>query len=44
MRQDAGRQRGERPFVFTDLSRRRGLDEVVSFIAETGGLRPPARH
>jgi urease accessory protein len=39
MRQDAGRQRGERPFVFTDLSRTRGLDDVVSFIVESGGLR-----
>jgi urease accessory protein len=41
MRQDAMRQRGERPFVFTDLSRQRGLKEVVSFIAQTGGLRSP---
>jgi urease accessory protein len=44
MRQDASRQRGARPFVFTDLSRQRGLDDVVSFIAETGGLRPRGRH
>jgi urease accessory protein len=43
MRQDAGRQRGERPFVFTDLSRQRGLDDVVSFIAESGGLTPRPR-
>jgi urease accessory protein len=43
MRQDAGRQRGARPFVFTDLSRQRGLDDVVSFITETGGLRPSAQ-
>jgi urease accessory protein len=44
MRQDAGRQRGARPFVFTDLSRQLGLDDVVKFIAESGGLRPPGRH
>jgi urease accessory protein len=43
MREDAGRQRGGRPFVFTDLSRQRGLDDVVSFIAESGGLTPRPR-
>jgi urease accessory protein len=42
MRQDAGRRRGERPFVFTDLSRQRGLEDVVSFIVNSGGLRPRA--
>jgi len=43
MRQDAARQRGPRPFVFTDLSRQRGLGDVVSFIAESGGLTPRSR-
>ena len=38
MERDAGRQRGKRPFGFTDLSRGKGLDEVVSFIVEQGGL------
>jgi urease accessory protein len=32
MRADAIEQRGTRPFVFTDLRRRIGLDEVISFI------------
>jgi len=39
MRADAARQRGDRPFVFTDLSRQKGLEAVVRFICESGGLR-----
>lgn len=35
---DARRQRGERPFVFTDLTRLQGVDDVVAFIAKAGGL------
>jgi urease accessory protein len=35
---DAARQRGARPVVFTDLSRLRGLEDVVRFIVESGGL------
>ncbi len=35
---DARRQRGERPFVFTDLTRLQGVDDVVAFIARAGGL------
>jgi urease accessory protein len=38
MRRDAAIQRGERPFVFTDLSRLDGLDTVIRFIADRGGL------
>jgi urease accessory protein len=38
MRHDAGAQRGERPFVMTDLLRLIGVDEIVQFIAEHGGL------
>jgi urease accessory protein len=38
MRGDAERQRGARPFVFTDMLRRKGLDEVIAFIARAGGL------
>ena len=30
--------RGARPFGFTDLSRGKGVDEIVAFLAETGGL------
>ena len=38
MRSDALRQRGDRPFVFTDLRRRQGLPEIVSFLELNGGL------
>lgn len=40
MRRDTKAQRGERPFVFTDMRRRVGLEEIVAFIARAGGLRP----
>jgi len=39
MEADAARQRGKRPFGFTDLSRGRGLEAVVGFILENGGLQ-----
>jgi len=42
MDSDARRQRGERPYVFTDLTRLQGLDEVIAFLAKAGGL-PAAR-
>jgi urease accessory protein len=38
MRSDAQRMRGDRPFVFTDLSRSTGVDAVVEFILINGGL------
>ena len=38
MQADAERARGTRPFGFTDLSRGKGLDAVVAFLAEQGGL------
>ena len=40
MESDATKARGERPFVFSDLTRLQGVDEVVAFIARAGGLRP----
>ncbi len=40
MRADTEKQRGARPFVFTDMRRRVGLDEVIAFIEEHGGLQP----
>jgi urease accessory protein len=39
MEADAWRMRGERPFVFTDLTRRTGLDRIERFIVETGALQ-----
>jgi urease accessory protein len=41
---DAKRGRGDKPFVFTDLTRLIGVDEVVEFVVRTGGLvqRVPA--
>jgi urease accessory protein len=41
---DARRGRGDKPFVFTDLTRLAGVEEVVDFIVRTGGLveRVPA--
>jgi urease accessory protein len=38
MESDARNQRGERPFVMTDLTRLKGLDEVIAFIERQGGL------
>jgi len=38
MEQDTRKVRGERPYVFTDLLRHKGLSEVVSFIERAGGL------
>ena len=42
MRADATVQRGARPFVCSDLLRLKGVDEVVAFLLETGGLAQPA--
>ena len=39
MESDTRRQRGERPFVFTDLLRRKGVAEIVAFLESEGGLR-----
>jgi urease accessory protein len=38
MARDARRQRGERPFVFTNLREGAGVDQVVAFIREQGLL------
>ena len=42
MDRDAKSARGERPYVFTDLTRLSGLDEVIDFLTRAGGL-PAAR-
>jgi urease accessory protein len=41
MERDAKRMRGERPFVFTNLKTRDGLETVVRFIEERGMLKKP---
>jgi len=38
MDRDARKMRGPRPFVFTNMRERQGLDTIVDFIATTGGL------
>src|SRR3984893_17203457 len=38
MEADAARMRGGRPFVFTNLRGGQGIEEVVAFVAEKGGL------
>jgi urease accessory protein len=38
MEADTKRVRGPKPYVFTDLLRQRGVDEVIAFIATAGGL------
>jgi urease accessory protein len=41
MQRDAARMRRERAFAFTDLSRGKGVAEIVDFIMENGGLQAP---
>jgi urease accessory protein len=38
MDRDATRMRGERPFVFTALRAREGVDRVVALLSQIGGL------
>ena len=42
MDRDARKMRGERPFVFSNLKANEGLDEIVAFILEAGGLEREA--
>ena len=41
MRSDTATARGVRPYVFTDLTRLVGVDDVAAFIARAGGLPAP---
>ena len=38
MEQDTRKVRGDKPYVFTDLLRQKGLAEIVAFIERAGGL------
>jgi urease accessory protein len=38
MRADAMRMRAKRPFIFTSLKSGAGVDEIVAFVIEKGGL------
>jgi urease accessory protein len=38
MERDAGRMRAGGPFVFTDLKRGAGVEHIVAFLQESGGL------
>jgi urease accessory protein len=38
MEADTRRMRGERPYVFADMLRRKGLNEIVAFLETRGGL------
>lgn len=40
MESDTQKQRGQRPYVFTDMLRRKGLDQIIAFIEAKGGLSP----
>ena len=42
MDRDARKMRGSRPFVFTNMRDRTGLDAVVDFIEKAGGLAATA--
>lgn len=42
MEDDTRRMRAGKPYVFTDLLRRKGLDDVIAFIEQTGGLSAAA--
>ncbi len=38
MDRDARKMRGQRPFLFSNLKENKGVDEIVDFIAHSGGL------
>jgi len=42
MEADARRMRAKRPFIFTNLKSGEGVDQLVNFVIETGGLVKPA--
>ncbi|MBF0610077.1 MAG: urease accessory protein UreG [Magnetococcales bacterium] len=38
MERDAGKQRGDRPFVFANMKTGQGLDEIIAFLTRVGVL------
>ena len=40
MERDSKKMRGKRPFVFTQIKAGDGLQTIVDFIVEAGGLTP----
>ena len=38
MESDADRMRASKPFVFTDMKRGEGVDRIIRFLKEQGGL------
>jgi len=38
MERDAKKMRGDKPFVFTNLKESDGLQDIMEFIVEEGGL------
>jgi urease accessory protein len=39
MESDTQKARNGRPYVFTDLLRQKGLNDVIAFIEKAGGLK-----
>lgn len=39
MRSDAAKGRGDGPTIFADLSRARGIGDILAFLSERGGMR-----
>ncbi|MBI2239302.1 MAG: hypothetical protein HYU59_00705, partial [Magnetospirillum gryphiswaldense] len=44
MARDARRMRADRPFLFSNMKSGEGLDGIVSFIEQAGGLATGSRH
>ena len=40
MDRDTRKMRGTRPFIFAQVKHNDGVDAIIDFIIETGGLRP----
>ncbi|WP_304438991.1 GTP-binding protein, partial [Oleiphilus sp. HI0080] len=40
MERDATAQRGDKPFIFTNMNTKQGVDTIIAFIQDRGMLRP----